>query len=81
MGIIEDAEKFAFNVCARKISLGAGKAVVSVLAGAVAQHYLTQLGVQYDPVKLQLGLIGLVMGAIEGIHDWAKLKYPEVVKF
>lgn len=80
MGIIEDVEAWGFRVATRKITVMLVKGILGLLAGAVTQHYMNQFGITYDPVKMQEGLTILSLGAIEGLHDWAKLKYPNIVK-
>lgn len=79
MGIYDDAEGWLFNVALRKAVTIGVKGILAFLTGAVGQHYLTQLGVSYDPTKLQEGLTVISLGGFEALHDYLKLK--EIVKF
>lgn len=74
-------QQWLFSVAARKVVMIAVKAACAFLAGATAQHYLTNLGVTYDPTKLQEGLTLACLGAIEGLHDLLKVKFPNTVTF
>lgn len=40
-----------------------------------------QIAVQVDPTKLEAGLGILFVTGLEVVHDWAKLKWPEKIKF
>ena len=77
----QEIESWLFTVALKKVVVIAVKGVISLIGGAVAQHLIVKLGVTYDPIKLQEGLTVLMLGGVEAVHDWLKLKFPTVVKF
>lgn len=81
MDIIAQAEGWLFQVAAKKVIAAAVKLVVSLVLAVKVQPFLSQAGVTVDPAKMQEGLTVLAYGALEALHDYLKLKYPNVVKF
>lgn len=63
---------YKFDVAFKKIGAMAGKAIVGLLVGSqVAQH----VPHQYIEAVGTVVTVGTTM-LMEGIHDWAKMKYP-----
>lgn len=81
MGVVEKVEGWLFQVAARKVITAGVKALIAFIAAAKIQGTLTSMGVTYDPVTLEAGLTAMAYGALEAAHDWAKLKFPNVIKF
>lgn len=78
MTLIEDAEKWAWQVAVKKIIVG----ILGFLASQKAVAGLAWLqahgiSVNIDPTKFQTEFTALGIGGFIAAHDWMKLKFPE----
>ena len=64
------------KVAIKKTAYGVAKAAAGLLAYSQVQSVFQALGIQVDPTKFEAGVALFVVGGLEMIHDWAKLKFP-----
>lgn len=66
-----------WSIATKRIAYGLAKLAASGLSYAKAQTLMQSLGVTIDPETFQNGIALFVMAALEGFHDWARVKWPE----
>lgn len=87
MGVIEQAEGWLASVAIRKASTDGVKAlgafIVATLAKPDVAQHLSAAGVSItiDPKAMQVALGGATAFALGWIHDYLKMKYPNLIKF
>lgn len=75
MSIIQTAEEWLFKVAAKKVVYAIVKSLIAMYVASKTESFLTSQGVHIDLPALQISLPALLYGFLEGIHDWAKLKF------
>lgn len=81
MGILETAEGWLFGVAIRKGVVALSKLAISYASAVAVQAVLVKYGVTVDPTKLEAELTAGMLVAVEGAHDYLKLKFPSIIKF
>lgn len=81
MGLIESGEQWLAHVAVKKAVYAIAKGALALLAYQKAQAIQAQLGVHIDPEKFKDGLAALMLGGLEALHDWLKVRFPEAAKW
>lgn len=66
--------EYSVGVAIKKVSYLAGKLLVGFVVGKLAVGRVTPDQV----VQIELAVTTAVALGLEGIHDWARVKYPDV---
>lgn len=67
---------YKWSVVTKKIGYTIGKMAAGLLAYGQAQAALQQLGINVDPETFKNGVALVAIGAMEALHDYLKLKFP-----
>lgn len=71
-------EEWLVSIAIKKIAYGLVKGLVGFLAGVKVSSELLKFGITIDPTTLTASGTALVVGILAGVHDWLKVKFPNV---
>lgn len=71
-------QDYKWSVGIKKVAYFIGKLAAAGLAYTKAQQLQTTLGIHIDPEAFQTGVATFTGGALEAIHDWLRVKFPNV---
>jgi len=71
-------ENWLLQVALKKAAYGAAKGLATFLLSAKAVQLEAKFGLSVDPNIFQASVAAVFLGGIEWIHDWAKLRFPNV---
>jgi len=75
--------EWRWQVAIKRVAWMAGKLLAALVAYANAQTpgFLEQIGVSLDPETFEAGMALFVAGSLELVHDWLRLRFPDVRYF
>ena len=71
-------DQWLMNVAVKKAAYGAAKALLTLVVSAKAVALESKFGITIDPTTFQASAAAAFLAAVEALHDWAKLKFPNV---
>lgn len=81
MGLFQVGEQWLARIAAKRLMYILAKGAVALLTYQKAAVIQGQLGIQVDPQKFEAGAAAMMLGGLELLHDYLKVKFPSLSKW